>query len=107
MSSRADDEGSPMHQCRAADLADCVGLTKIDRHIAILHRRLDWIAQIALRDDVDFRIVLCKIDNGLSHSAFRSNEQNAHVVTHSTKPSPYPLPAGEVDIGRGCPGNQP
>ena len=49
--------GLLMLQGSATDFSDGVGLAKIDSHIAILHRRLDRIAKIASRDDVDFRIV--------------------------------------------------
>src|SRR5205807_7344749 len=58
MSGRANDERFPMLQPCAADFFDRTCVTEIDRNIAILHRWFNRVAEIALRDDVDLRIVL-------------------------------------------------
>src|SRR5436309_11341330 len=58
-------------------------MTEIDRHIAIFHGWLDWVAYIALRDDVDLRIGFGKIDNGFPHAPGRAHEQHAYRRLHS------------------------
>src|SRR5206468_71457 len=44
-------------------------MAKIDYHFGPFHRGLDRVPEIALRDHVDLRIILSKVDNRLSHSA--------------------------------------
>ena len=89
MSGSADDERPPMRNCCATDFVDRAGLTKINRHIATLHGRLDRIVQIAFRDDVDVGIVFCKIDNRFAHSPGRANEQHSHArFFHRGSPHP-------------------
>ena len=63
-----------MRQGCTADLFDGIRMTEIDRYIAIIHGRLEWIAQIALCDDVDLRIGPGKIDNRFSHAPGHANE---------------------------------
>src|SRR5438128_5302925 len=58
-------------------------MTEIDRHIAIFHGWLDWVAYIALRDNVDLRIGFGKIDNGFPHAPSRAYEQHAYRRLHS------------------------
>jgi hypothetical protein len=53
-------------------------VAKVDRRIAIFHRGLDWITQIALRDDLDFWVVGGKVDYRFPHPASRADEQHAH-----------------------------
>jgi hypothetical protein len=50
-------------------------LAKIDSHIAILHLRLDRVAKIAPRDDLDFRVAIRKIADGFSHATGCANQQ--------------------------------
>ena len=58
MPGRSDNQRFPMLQSRAANLVDRASMTEINRDVAIFHGRLNCIAQIALRDDADLRIVL-------------------------------------------------
>src|SRR5438270_13760365 len=79
MSRRSDDKRFPVSQGRSTDLFDRAGMAKIDRYIAVFDGRLNCIAQIALRDDVDPRIVLGKIDNRLAHSTARPDQRHADL----------------------------
>src|SRR6266700_3457828 len=53
-------------------------MTEIDRHVALCHRRFDYVTQVALGDDLDIWIPLCKIDNRLAHTSGRAYQQYAH-----------------------------
>ena len=90
--------GRPNHQRLAmlqgsvTDFSDGVGLAKIDGYIAILHSRLDRIAKVASRDDVDLWIVLRKIANGFAHATSRANQQHANARRlHSEGTLTFPL----------------
>src|SRR6266478_3486948 len=67
-----------MLQRGAADFIDAVGLTEVDCHVAIFHRRLDRIPKIALRGDLDFPIALRQIEHSLSRAPGRADEHYAH-----------------------------
>ena len=67
-----------MLQRSATDFSGGAGVTEIDRHIALSHGRLNRIAQITPRDDVDFWVLLCKITNSFSHTPSRADEQYTH-----------------------------
>src|SRR5581483_2419721 len=83
MSGRADDERLFVSLRQPADFIDRVGVTKIDQHIRARHVRLDVVADIAGSDDVDLSAILFrKIDNRLSHSARRADEQHANRFAH-------------------------
>ena len=78
----------------ATDFFDCVRITEVDRDIALCHRSFDFVAKIALRNDVDLRIVLRQVEDYLAHSAARSDQRNAHLsLLHRqatlTLPSPF------------------
>ena len=60
------------------NLVDRSGVAEIDRNVAILNCRLDRIAQISLRGDVDLWIAFSEIDNRLTHSTARTNQRHAH-----------------------------
>ena len=66
----------------AADFADGVGVTEIDRHIAIFHARRDWITQIALRNNLDLWIRVREIGNRFAHAPGCTDEQQPHVRLH-------------------------
>src|SRR6266853_5597826 len=74
-----------MLQCRATNSFDCVGMTEIDRHIALCHRRFDCVTEIALRDDLDLRIALGKIDNRFSHSAGCTYQEHTQRRFHHAR----------------------
>jgi hypothetical protein len=63
-----------MFQANSTDFSDGVGLAKIDGHIAIFHSRLDRVAKIAPRGDIDLWIVLRKINDCLAHAPGCANE---------------------------------
>src|SRR5437660_5543190 len=67
MSGRPNHERFPMLQRCAADFADRTCVAEIDCDVAILHRWFNRVTEIALRHNVDLRIVLTKIDNRLTH----------------------------------------
>src|SRR5439155_9203824 len=90
--------GRPNHQRLAmpqgsvTDFSDGVGLAKIDSDVATLHSRFDRIAKVASCDDVDLRIVLRKIANGLAHATSRANEQHANARRlHSEETFTFPF----------------
>src|SRR5207248_11394770 len=60
-------------------------MTKIDYHIGPFHRGLDRVAEIALRDHVELRIVFSKVDNRLSHSAGCADQQHAQRWFHPVR----------------------
>src|SRR5258708_13467830 len=62
----------------AAHFIDAVGLTEVDCHVTIFHRRLDRIPQIASCGDLDFPIALRQIEHSLSHAPGRADEHYAH-----------------------------
>jgi hypothetical protein len=73
-----------MLQSSAADFINAVGLAEVDCHIAIFYGWFDWIAQIALRHDLDFPIALRQIEHSSSHAPSRANQQHAHGrILHS------------------------
>src|SRR5260370_3755366 len=72
------DQRRAMLQSSAAYFSYGVGMAKIDSHIAIFHQRFDWVANIALRDDVDFWVATREVSDGFSHAPSRANEQYAH-----------------------------
>jgi hypothetical protein len=78
MTGGPNDQRRAMPQSSAAYFGYGVGMAKIDSHIAIFHRRFDWIANIALRDDVDFWVATREVSDGFSHAPSRANEQYAH-----------------------------
>ena len=82
MSGGTDDKWLSILQCDAANLLDGIGMTKIDRYARFFHRRFDRVAEIALRHDVDLRIVPSKIDNRFSHPAGCADERHAHRSFH-------------------------
>src|SRR6266480_3580193 len=82
MSSRADDERLVTMQRSAADFSDGIRVTKIDRNVAILYRRLDRITEVALRNDIDFAIGPGEVDNRFPHASSRADEQHAHGRLH-------------------------
>src|SRR6266576_4628105 len=82
MSSRADDERLVTMQRSAADFSDGVRVTKIDRNVAILHRQLDRITEVALCNDIDFAIGPGEVDNRFPHASSRADEQHAHGRLH-------------------------
>src|SRR5882724_12337433 len=82
MSSRADDERLVTMQHSAADFSDGVRVTKIDRNVAILHSRLDRVAEVALRNDIDFAIGPGEVDNRFPHASSRADEQHARRRLH-------------------------
>src|ERR1043165_6851544 len=74
MTSRADNERFTMLDCGAADFVGGIGMAEIDQHIQIFYLPASRIAEVALRDDLDFRIVLGEIANGFSHAPSCANE---------------------------------
>src|SRR5438067_1004500 len=72
---RPNNQRLAMLQRGATDFSGGGGVTEIDRHIAVFHGRLNRIAQITPRDDVDFWIVLRKTTNSFSHAPSRADEQ--------------------------------
>src|SRR5260370_7986694 len=82
MPGRSNDKRFSILQRCAADFFDRARITEVDRNIAILDRWLDRVAEIALRDDLDLRVVPGKIDNRLAHSTARSDERHAHRGFH-------------------------
>jgi hypothetical protein len=48
-------------------------VAEVDRRIAIFHRGLDWVTQIAWRDDIDFWVLAGKIDHRFPHAASRTH----------------------------------
>ena len=68
-----------------ANILDRAGMTKIDRYVRLFHRRVDSVAEIALRHDVDLRIVPGKIENRLSHPAGSADQQHAHRWFHPVR----------------------
>src|SRR5438034_10332441 len=82
MTSCADDKRFTVTQRNATDFINCVNVTEIDHDIAIFHRRFDGIPQITLRDDLDIRIALGKIDNRFSHSAGRTDQEHSQRCLH-------------------------
>jgi hypothetical protein len=90
MTGRPNNQRLAMLQGSRADFRDSVGVAEIDCHIAISHRRPDRIAKIALRDDGDLRVALCKISDGFSHAPSGADEQYANSrVLHLRKLSPH------------------
>src|SRR5258707_7178448 len=90
-----------MLQGKATDFSNGVGLAEIDSYIAILHSRLDRIAKVASRDDVDLWIVLRRIANGLAHATSRANEQYAdarRLHSEETLTLPLSLWKGEATL---------
>ena len=63
-----------MLQHSAADFGNGVRVTEINHHVATFYRRLDRIAEIALRGDLNRRIGLRKFDNSFSHAPSRADE---------------------------------
>jgi hypothetical protein len=61
---------------------DRAGIAEIDCYVAIFHRWVDRVAEVALRDDVDLRNILRKIGNRPAHSAARTNQRHAHRFVH-------------------------
>src|SRR5438477_1209987 len=82
MSSCSDHERLAMLQRRATDFIDRTRVAKIDCDIAILESLHNRVADVALRDDVDLRVVFGKVDNRLAHSTARSDQRNAHRRFH-------------------------
>src|SRR2546421_10144902 len=82
MAGRTDDERFSTLRSGPANFVDRAGITEIDRDIAILQRRIDRVPNVALRDDVDLRIVPGQIENRLAHSTARPNQRNAHARFH-------------------------
>src|SRR4051794_24833812 len=82
MRGRADHKRFTFVQRRAADFTGRVGMTEIDRHIAIVHRRLDCVAEVALRYDLNFWLGACKVEYGFPHATGCAYQQHAHGNLH-------------------------
>jgi hypothetical protein len=76
MSGRANHEWSGMGQSSTTNFFDGTGLAEINNHIAVLHRRLNWIADVAQGYHVDIWFGICDINNRLPHASFCTNEEN-------------------------------
>src|SRR2546423_5216567 len=75
---RSNDDRFAMLQRGAKDFIDAVGLTEVDCHVTIFHRRLDRIPQIASCGDFDFPFALRQIEHSFSHAPSRADEHYAH-----------------------------
>src|SRR5437867_1286450 len=82
MSSRANDKRPTMVQRSAADFINGVRVTEIDCNVAIFHRQLNGVAQIALPHNIDLSIVPGEGDNRFPHSSSRADEQHARGRVH-------------------------
>src|SRR5882762_2479675 len=82
MPGRANHERFSVLQSRPTDFVDRARIAEVDRNVASLDGWIDRVAQIALRDDVDLRIVLGQIGNRLAHSTARPDQRNAHRRFH-------------------------
>jgi hypothetical protein len=73
MTGRPNHQRLAMMQGSTTDFSDGIGLAEIDSHIAVFHRRFDCVAEVALRDDVEFWICLRKITDSFSHAPSRAD----------------------------------
>src|SRR5438128_9320050 len=83
MTSRPNHKWLIMTQRRATDFSNSVRVTEIDPDVAIFHSWLDWVAQIASRDDMHRRIVPREISNCFANASSRSDGRYPHRRLHA------------------------